>query len=167
MIERLGQYGDAVYYLSILPSLSAPLDHVPAHDFFRLIVVLNQSQIPDGNTLGLFVTNALAAGARSVLCAGTASKLVHDLFDEAIEQESRHSLIHVDSGQFIPTSWHTQEPLAAVMWQALGLGFGCDDFEEDNPAIVALVLTGDSRIPHLLEIGRAMPESLDRSAESV
>lgn len=145
-----------------MPSLLAPFERVPGHRYFRLVVLLDESQIPDDHTLGRFASNALRAGARSVLSAGSAAERVHDLFDEQIVwEEIVDKLCDPDQGEFIVTTWHTNESLARVLWEACFLGIGCDAFEEENPCILVVVQQGDPRLATLRELASDLPRMLD------
>ena len=161
MADFLGEYCDTRYHLHVLPTLDAGFEPLYNRRYFRLVTFLDNSQIPSERSLGDFVKSALAAGARSILTAGSAAEVVHDRFDEEIARgEKTRELLDPDRGQFIPTSWWTEEPVDEVLSVAAGQ-FGSDCFEEQPFAVVVALINGDPRIQEVKEIGTSLRERLD------
>jgi hypothetical protein len=148
LTRLLGKYDDATYYLVVLPSLDAPFPPITGCRYFRLVVFLDKSQILNEDNLVAFINSSLDAGARSVLCGGSAGEHVHDVFDGVIVErgEVNKKLYDPEKGHFIPTTWHDDEPVDEVLWQASSCAWGHDDFESFSPTIIVAVLARDPRV---------------------
>ncbi len=161
MADFLGKYDDTHYYLQVLSTLDASFDPLPNHRYFRLVTFIDHSQILSDRSLGNFVRSTLAAGARSIVAAGTAAEVVHDCFDEEIASGVKtHQLLDPDRGEFIPTSWWDEEPLDEVLWIADG-AFASDCFEEEPYTVVVALVSGDPRVHEIKEIGTSLQERLE------
>jgi hypothetical protein len=162
MHVQLGEYEENTFLLAVIPTLTSPLPPVADRDFFRLVVVLDENQIPSTDDLYAFAAGALRAGARSIICGGSAAQKVHDAFDDELvyEAEVLRTLKYPEN-ESIPTTWHTDEPLDELLWNGT-VFLASDGFEHDQPVIVVVLLEGDPRIVEIEQIGRTMPESLDR-----
>jgi len=64
------------------------------------------------------------------------------------------------AGEYILTTWHEDELVDEILWNATSIGCGCDEFESDNPQIIIALLANDRRIPEIHRIARSFPDSL-------
>ena len=163
MTQLLGEYLGATYRLAVLSSLGAPFPHIDSCRYFRLVIFLDDSQIADSDALNAFINSSLDAGARSVLCGGSAGKQVHNAFDDVILErgEVNKELYDPEKGHFIATTWHDDEPVDEVLWQAVGLGMGCDEFDSHTPTIIVAVLATDPRIVEIKRLATDFISSMN------
>jgi hypothetical protein len=157
MLKYLSSEMGRNLYLMTLDSLDEGINPFVDKRYFRLLVVLNDDQIPNSASVLTFAENALEAGARTIFCAGTAGEKVHDIFDEVIsENETRY---WPEPDDVIITTWHPDETLDDVLWQAFTIGTSVDRFEADTPPVVACLLSKDPRVAEIEEMGQSLHET--------
>ncbi len=164
-LTTLGSYHSATFHLLALPSLTSSWPPLPSASYFRLVIFLDVDNIGTDEDRRTLITNALSCGARSVLCGGSYCSRLHDEFDLVlVEDETNGVVAYCDSraGQFVVTTWHDDEPVDEILWQAACLdSHGHDDFESDTPQIMIALLANDERIDEIRRIAASLPHSLD------
>ena len=150
-MNLIGSHLGKELYIVTLSTLTSPIDWLKTKPYFKLVVFLDTEQAHGTESLLHFAKLALDAGARSIFCAGTAGELLHDLFDEVIC--ANEALYTPNEDDVIPTTWHPDESVAEVLFQAFTFS-SSDRFEACNPPIVITVLDGDMRIAQLEAVAK-------------
>jgi hypothetical protein len=160
MLSVLGQYREATFYLLALEELGEFTARPAGVRFFRLVCFFDREAMADVTALRDFVECALQAGARSVICGGTACELVHDAFDDicVMHEVLDKPFYDADRGESIPTTWHNDESIAEVLWYARAVGSGHHAFETERVAIVVALLADDPRVAEITRIGARLDQ---------
>lgn len=159
MLRELTHHEGRSLLLAVVPRVAAWDGWPRTTPYFRLVVHLDKEGLPEPLMLRGFAQSALDAGARAILCGGTAGEIVHDAFDMAILGDKPPFDGHrymPEPGDNVLTTWHDGEPLKKVLWNAFYAIRASDRFEACNPPVVAVFVEGDPRIDSSVRIAGAL-----------
>ena len=152
----------------LLKGLSTKVDwQAIGRSCFTLVLMLDNPDFIDGSELGELFRNAITQGVRVVLCGGSAGESAHDVCDwKEVMMALDGQLSDDDTG--VLTTWHDNEQLVDILWQAYHSIMCPNDKGNKWPVVVAL-MESDRRVDELHElakrIGVAFDELLDQEED--
>ena len=112
----------------------------------------------DVKELGEFFRTALSAGTRAFLGGGSAGELAHDTFDFVQWGLDEEPTEHLPDG--ILTTWHNDEQLVEILWQAYHVTKCPNDKGNRWPVVVAL-MESDRRLDELRQLANRIGAAFD------
>lgn len=114
--RHLADKGDKSLLLGVCPKLGAWDGWPRAKPYFSLVVFLDSKGLTDRAALAAFAKNALDAGARYIMSAGSAADDLDDAFDRAIIGGGYET---DDDADTICTTTHKDDQMDEILWESI------------------------------------------------
>lgn len=110
---------------------------------YFVVLLVENSSLPDRKKLFSFYEKLIDSGMVYLCVWGKHCELIHDIADEVItapEYEDKYKKFYGWGDEFLPTTWHADEPLPEPLWYAIYAAHPADSYFDKTKNVIAIVI---------------------------